>query len=154
VVSSDSRHKQVTFIQSGGEGFLLKLLDPSIRTQVLDDTSLTFNDIDGRPLIFPNGNMPWRRLLATHSIIAHRHARDSGWLPSDELTAAELDASDLMEFSLDAEAQTRMKMFLKRPNKKSAGSKTCHGILTPTVDQGVHVMGHMVYAYGGVCVIR
>jgi hypothetical protein len=108
-------HKQITFIQSGSSDFLLKVLDPSIGTEVLEDTSpsLTFNDIDGRPLIFPNRKRPWRRLLATHSIYAHRHARDSGWLLSDELTAAELNANDLMEFSLDTEAQARMKRFLQ-----------------------------------------
>jgi hypothetical protein len=93
--------------------FLLKVLDPSIGTEVLEDTSLTFNDKDGRPLIFPNPQKPWRRLLATHSIYAHRHARDSGWLLSDERTAAELNANDLMEFSLHTEAQARMKRFLQ-----------------------------------------
>jgi hypothetical protein len=106
-------HKQVTFTQSGIQEFLLKVLDPSIGTEVLEDTSLTFNDIDGHSLCFPNGNMPWRRLLATHSIFAHRHARDSGWLPSDELTAAEVNAHALMAFSLDEDAQDRVKRFLQ-----------------------------------------
>jgi hypothetical protein len=105
-------HKQVTFTQSGSKDFLLKVLNPLIGTKVLDDTSLTFNDMDRRPLILPNGKMPWRHLLATHSIIAHRHARDSGWLPSDKLTAPELNANDLMELSLGAEAQARVKRFL------------------------------------------
>jgi hypothetical protein len=107
-------HKQVTFIQSGSECFLLKVLDPSIGDEVLKGTSLTFNDIDWSPLIFPNGNMPWCRLLVTHSIFAHRHARDRGWLPSDELSAAALKANDEMECSLDAEAQARVNRIWQR----------------------------------------
>jgi hypothetical protein len=106
--------KQVTFIQSGSEVFLLKVLDPSIGNEVLEGTSLTFNDIDWSPLIFPNGNMPWCRLLVTHSTFAHRHARDSGWLPSDELSAAALKANDEMECSLDAEAQARVNRLWQR----------------------------------------
>ena len=105
--------KRVTFVQSGSQEFLLKVLDPSIRTEMLRDTSDTFNDIDGRSLQFPNGSMPWRRLLATHSIFAHRHARDSDWLPSDELTAAEVNTNELLDFSLDGEAQARVKRFLQ-----------------------------------------
>jgi hypothetical protein len=113
-------------------------MDPSIRTEVLDDTSLTFNDRDGRPLNFPNGKMALCRLLATHSIVAHRHVRDSGWPLSNKVTAAELNSNDMMEFSLDVEAQARMKRFSKQPRPVS---KTRHDILPPTVDQGVHVIG-------------
>jgi hypothetical protein len=97
-------HKQLTFTQAGAE-FHLKVLDPAIKTQVLEDTNVALNDLDGSPLIFLIGHMPWRRLLATHSILAHRHARNNGWLPEDKLTTAELNANDLMEFSLDAETQ-------------------------------------------------
>jgi hypothetical protein len=105
-------HKQLTFTQAGGE-FHLKVLDPNIKTEVLEGTNVALNDVDGSPLIFPNDHMPWRRLLATHSIIAHRHARNNGWLPEDELTTAELNANDLIVFSLDAEAQARVKRFLQ-----------------------------------------
>jgi hypothetical protein len=105
-------HKQLTFTQAGAE-FHLKVLDPNIKTEVLEGTNVALNDVDGSPLIFPNNHMPWRRLLATHSIIAHRHARNKGWLPEDELTTAELNANNLMEFSLDAEAQARVKRFLQ-----------------------------------------
>jgi hypothetical protein len=111
-------HKEITFIQSGSADFLLKVLDPSIRNEVLKDSSpsLTLNDIDGKPLIFPNRQKPWRRVHATHSICAHRHARGSDWLLNDELSAAELNANDLMSFSLDTEAQDRMKRFLQTPS--------------------------------------
>ena len=111
-------HKQLTFIQSGNV-FLLKVLDPGIRSEVLKDTDVTFADIDENELVFPNSRTPWRRLLATHSILAHRHARSETWLPEDELTTAESNAQDLMQFSLDSEAQARLRMFLQT-------SKTAH----------------------------
>ena len=105
-------HKQLTFTQSGSD-FLLKVLDPSIRTVMLEGTAVTLNDIEGKPLVFPSGEMPWRRLLATHSIISLKNARQqSNWLEEDKLTAAEVNAQELMEFSLDAEAQARVRRFL------------------------------------------
>ena len=101
----------LTFVLSGSH-FVLKVLDPSIRSLKLKDRSETFGDLDGRSLQFPSGTMPWRRLLATHSIFAHQKAREENWLPEDQWTAAETNAYDLMEFSLDTEAQDRMKRFL------------------------------------------
>jgi len=51
-------------------------------------------------------------ILGAHSILAHRKARENGWLDEDQLTAAEASAVELMEWSLDAEAQARIKMML------------------------------------------
>ena len=51
-------------------------------------------------------------LLATHSILAHQKARNEGWLTEDQFTQAETNAQDLMEFSLDNEAQDWLKRFL------------------------------------------
>jgi HNH endonuclease len=106
-------HKDVTFIQSGSDVFCLKVLNPKIGIKTLLGTTVTFDKIDGRPLCFPREKMPWRRLLSTHSIFAHRFARDMGWLLDDALTAAEVNANELLEFSLDGEAQDRMKRFLQ-----------------------------------------
>jgi hypothetical protein len=55
-------------------GFVLEVLDPSIKSNTLKDTTVTFENIDGRPLLFPSGNRPWRRILGTHSIFANRKA--------------------------------------------------------------------------------
>jgi hypothetical protein len=54
-----------------------------------------------------------RRILGTHSILAHRKAREKGYLEEDQLTAAESSAQELMEFSLDKEAHERIRMVLR-----------------------------------------
>ena len=102
---------QLTLVLSGSD-FVLKVLDPTILPLKLKDRSETFRDLDGRNLQCPSGNIPWRRLLATHSILAHQKARDQNWLPEDQFTEAETNAHDLMEFSLDKEAQDRVRRFL------------------------------------------
>lgn len=102
----------LTFVPSG-DGFVLEVLDPSIKNITLKDTTFTFEEIDGRPLLFPNSNRPWRRILGTHSILAHRKAREKGFLEEDQLTAAESSAQELMEFSLDRDAQARIRMVLR-----------------------------------------
>lgn len=103
----------LTFVQSGAD-FVLELLDPNIKDTVIKDTTLTFGDIHGKKLECPSGRKPWKRLLDTHSILAHRHARKNGWLDEEELTAAESSATELMEFSLDRDAQARIKMLLNK----------------------------------------
>ena len=66
-----------------GSDFVLKVLDPAILPVMLKNRSETFRDLDGRTLQCPSGNLPWRRLLATHSILAHQKVRDQNWLPED-----------------------------------------------------------------------
>lgn len=101
----------LAFVLSGSD-FILKVLDPDIRSLKLKDRSETFEDIDGRKLLLPSGNLPWRRLLGTHSVFAHREAREKGWLPEDQWTEAETNAQDFMEFSFDSDARERMRRFL------------------------------------------
>jgi HNH endonuclease len=113
----------LTFEYSGGD-FILKILDLNIRTFHLKDTNppLTFGDIDGRKLLFPTTkreNRPWRRLLAAHSIFAHRKARENGFLQDDQVTSEEFSALELMKFSLDDEALERMGPNLKKRNRWS-----------------------------------
>ena len=105
----------LTFVPSGND-FILKVLDPTIYTQQIRDVTppITFQDIDGRPLFF-SGGRPWRCLLATHSILSHRKARKDGNLPEDQLSAAEVSANELMEFSQDEAAQFRLRMILNNP---------------------------------------
>jgi hypothetical protein len=66
--------------------------------------------------LFPSGERPWRQILSTHSIFAHRKARADGKLPEDQLTEAESSAQELMDFSLDKEAQMRIKLALGTQN--------------------------------------
>ena len=113
---SDIEHKfdrfLLTFVPSGND-FVLEVLDPSIRNITLKDTTVTFENINGRLLLFPSGNRPWRRILGTHSLLAHRKAREKGYLEEGQFTAAESSAQELMEFSLDKEAHERIKMVLR-----------------------------------------
>jgi len=101
----------LTFVLSGRD-FILKVLDPNIGPIQLKDRNEIFNNINGCILECPSGNLPWRRLLATHSFFAHQKAREENWLPEDQWTTAETNAHDLLAFSLDSEAQDRMKRFL------------------------------------------
>lgn len=105
----------IAFVQSGGD-LTLKVLDPGLKTSTtpLQGTHASFQSIDGKKLLLPSGNRPWKRLVGTHSILAHRHARDQGWLPEEQLTEAESSAVELMEWSLDEDAQARIKMLLNR----------------------------------------
>jgi hypothetical protein len=64
-----------------------------------------------------NGQKPWQRLIATHSVLAHQLAREKGWLQGEDLTEAETNAEILMEFSLDNEAQDRLRTFLNIEKK-------------------------------------
>lgn len=106
----------LTLVPSGAE-YIMKILDPNIVDFRISDTSLTLGDVDGKPLLIPSSqqeNRPWRRLLATHSIFAHRKARSNNQLPEDQLTAAEVSANEMMDFSLDDEAQARMKLLFRQ----------------------------------------
>ena len=105
----------LTFVPSGND-FILKVLDPTIHTLQIRDVTppITFQEIDGRPLFFAQGR-PWGCLLATHSILSHRKARKDGKLPEDQLSAAEVSANELIEFSLDEAAQFRLGMILNNP---------------------------------------
>eukprot|EP00978_Attheya_sp_CCMP212_P009944 scaffold23770_cov43-Attheya_sp.AAC.4 len=94
---------------------LRTILDPSINSFILRVTTVTFEDLDGRPLLFPSENRPWRRILGTHSILAHRKARNNGYLIGDQLTEAESSAQESIDFSLDGEAQARIRMVFSNP---------------------------------------
>ena len=106
-------HKQFTFEESGHGRYILKVLDRGILAEALEDSPLKVSDMEGRNLKFHNDSRPWRRILALHSIMAHRHARSQGWLVDADLTSAESNAQALINHSLDQEAQERLKLFLR-----------------------------------------
>ena len=78
----------------------------------LNGTTVTFQDIDGRPLKLSGGvgELPYRRLLAHHCILAYRHARAMGWDNSIDMNQAEIHAQNVLSHSLDEEAQHRIAM--------------------------------------------
>jgi hypothetical protein len=113
---SDIEHSldrfSVTFVPSGSD-FVVKILDPVIKDITLAETTITFADIDGLKLSCPSGMHPWRRILGTHSLLAHRKAKEKGHIPEDQLTASESSAQELMEFSFDEEAHARIQMVFR-----------------------------------------
>ena len=100
----------VTFLESsdhGDGGFELKVLSPDVMTTTLKGTSITFNDLNGRPLLLPSGKFPYRMFLANHAVLAYKHAREKGWTTQD-LSEIEVKAEALLAHSLDEEAQQRL----------------------------------------------
>ena len=103
----DSR--RLTFVTtSHDDNLVVKILDPSARSEPLTGTNKTFRDIDGHFLRLPNGKLPFRRLLANHSVLAHKKAREKGWIGQD-LSEVEVRAEALMAHSLDRDASFRLK---------------------------------------------
>lgn len=62
---------QLTLVLCGSD-FVLKVLDPSICPLRLKDRTETFRNLDGCKLHCPSGKIPYRQLLATHSILAYQ----------------------------------------------------------------------------------
>jgi len=107
--------REITFVQSDQTNeFKLKLLNESLRDTKLKGTDITYGSVEGRSLqIRKEGSFPYRRLLGHHSLLSHRHAKAQGWLESTEdLSHAEIQASNMMEHSLDPLAQARIKLLL------------------------------------------
>ena len=106
--------RQMVFVADAHDRIVVKLLASEIRSTLLKGTATTFSDIDGLPLITKvAGHFPYRQLLAHHSVLAHRWAREQGWI-SDDLAAEEVNAAALMGHSLDPEAQERIKLLWRK----------------------------------------
>mmetsp|Transcript_17151 Transcript_17151/g.24788 ORF Transcript_17151/g.24788 Transcript_17151/m.24788 type:complete len:326 (+) Transcript_17151:137-1114(+) len=107
--------QELTFIDSGTSpsAMVVKLLSSSASSSKITGTNLSLGDIDGRPLILPDGQQPFRRLIAHHCVVAYRRARAKGWVQEEDLSRAEIQASELMSHSLDEEGQTRLKLLWK-----------------------------------------
>lgn len=104
-------HKQICFDWDGNQ-LKLSVLDPSILPKKLEGTKKTVHDVVGKPVRFFNDNRPFRRLLATHSVLSHRHASNMGWVDDvQDLSTAEVNASALAAFSLDETAQANLRRF-------------------------------------------
>lgn len=96
----DSR--RLTFVATNhDDNLVVKILDPSAMSEPLSGTNKTFRDIDGHFLEFPNRKLPFRRLLANHCVLAHKKAREKGWI-SQDLSEVEVRAEALMAHSLDS----------------------------------------------------
>jgi len=106
--------RELVFVADANDQLVLKVLSDDLKLKLLKGTQKRFGEIDGAPLqVKKAGALPYRRLLAHHSVLAHRWAREKGWI-SDDLAAEEMKAGALMEHSLDPEAQERMKLLLRK----------------------------------------
>lgn len=102
--------RELVFVADANGQLVVEVLSTELKTTVLKGTRLRFSDIDGAPLqINTAGALPYTRLVAHHSVLAHRWAREKGWI-SDDLAVDEVNAGALLEHSLDPEAQERIKL--------------------------------------------
>ena len=105
--------RELAFIAGDNDSFTVKVLSRQLMSEQLKGIQMRFADIDGEKLKIPKqGSIPYRRLLAHHSILAHRYAREKGWI-NDDLSAEEFNAGALLEHLLDKEAQERIKLLWK-----------------------------------------
>ena len=111
--------KELTFVMTG-DVLTLKVLAPDLLSEVLDDTGMTFSDIDRRSLRFSSANAPFRRLLAAHSIAAHRFAELQNWIVGQDCTEGEVRAMDLARLSLgDSESLKKVAYFFRKENERT-----------------------------------
>ena len=103
--------RKLTFIPDGSK-LRVRILCHDLNAEVLSGTTVCFKDIEGRELLHPESKGPFRRLLAHHCMVAHRHARAMGWNDQD-MSETEVQCAALMAHSLDEEAQRRLKMLWK-----------------------------------------
>ena len=110
-------HKELTIVSDANGQLVLKVLSEDLlkSSTLLKGTQKRFADIDGAPLQILNteGHLPYWRLLANHSVLAHKKAREKNWI-SDDLAAEEVNACALMEHSLDREARDRLKLMWRK----------------------------------------
>jgi hypothetical protein len=104
--------RKLTFIHDGSK-LCVRILCPDLYAEFLTGTTISFQDIEGRELLFPRSKEPFRRLLAHHCMVAHRHARAMGWTDED-MSEAEVQCTALMAHSLDEEAQRRLQVLWKK----------------------------------------
>lgn len=105
--------RELTFVQNINDSLVVKVLNPAKLSEELTGTTMTFSDIQGSRLLLPSGKTPFRRLLAHHSMLSHRHARNQGWIEEEDLTQVEVQAAALLAHSVDQEAQNRLKLLWK-----------------------------------------
>jgi len=106
--------RELVFVADANDQLVVKVLSLDLKSKLLKGTQKRFAEIDGAPLqIKIAGALPYRRLLAHHSVLAHRWAREKGWI-SDDLATEEVNAGALMEHSLDPEAQERIKLLWRK----------------------------------------
>ena len=96
--------------------FKPKLLNENLRSTELKGTNITIGSVEGSSLqINQEASVPYRCLLDHHAPLTHCHARAQGWFKSTEdLSHSEVQASNMMEHSLDALAQARIELFMPK----------------------------------------
>jgi len=104
--------RELVFVADANDQLVVKVLSLDLKSKVLKGTKKQFAEIEGDPLQIARA-LPYRRLLAHHSVLAHRWAREKGWI-SEDLAAEEVNAGALMENSLDPVAQERIKLLWRQ----------------------------------------
>lgn len=73
--------KQVCFFCGLGKDITLAVLDPTLLNKlVAPSTQKTFQDINGSKLLFPPGNLPFRRILNWHAKLSYEEALSRKWI--------------------------------------------------------------------------
>lgn len=70
----------------GGENsqnFVVKVLNPNIKDQVITGTTKRFRDIDGAILQHPKDCFPFRRILSFHAKCAYKLAKSRSWITNE-----------------------------------------------------------------------
>ncbi len=75
-IKSAFNRRRVCFIYNALDGrFYFRVLDAKLRDVRAVPSTLTFAQLDGRPLCLPAGKLPYRRVLALHAREAIAHAK-------------------------------------------------------------------------------
>jgi len=77
--------KDVCFLYDPFQQYIyLKVLNPSLLDNDVSSRE-KFKDLDGKRLLYPEGNIPFRRLLNWHAKLSYANAQACGWIPNDEV---------------------------------------------------------------------
>ena len=137
--------KELTFVIKDGR-ITLKVLCPRLKSEVLDDTTKTFAAIDGSELI-ATSNTPYRRLLAVHSIAAHKFAESEGWILGADRTEEEIRAMNIARLSLgDSDAMEKVKYFFRSESASASGLGALSNVRVPVSSTPLHSTGDLISA--------
>ena len=91
--------KYLCFVYNAiAQTLVVKVLNPDLLGRVIEfsNPSMTFANIDGKQLLHPKYNYPFRRLLSFHARCSYKFAKDKGWI-SAEMEAQFLPYHDLSD---------------------------------------------------------
>ena len=72
-------------VRAHQEAFPLTVLNKDLFSRRPSPSSATYEELDGKVLAFPDGHMPYRRLLSYLATDAVKHARDKNFMRDDKM---------------------------------------------------------------------